>query len=888
MNPLIRFVHKLSILFRSGRFRRELDGEMAFHRELVEKELMAEGMSAEDAHYAAMRQFGNTEKLRQQSQEAVAFRAETVAQDVRFALRQWARYPGFAFTAIFILALGIGANTAIFSIVDAVLLRPLPYRDGDRLVLVWQSSKEHRATGEWFNTYREFEEWKRNSRSFEKLVALTWAVSERTLVWRGKTQNILAIPTSVDFFSMLGVDAAIGRTFQQPDLNEGCTAILSHAFWQNELGAPADLIGRSIPLDQRECRIAGIMPKDFSFYPTQTALWTLITPNSEYTKDPWGSVTGVFGRLKPGVSRAAAEAELSTLEQNILPEAPKNLVLPQAVPVVLNLQSEFTWLAGRNLRTALIMLFAAVFFVLLIACVDVASLLLAHSADRQRELAIRASLGAGRMRQVCQLLVESTLLAAAGALLGTLFAFVTLELFRARNPIELPPGNPVRLDWQVLVFTAILAITSAVLFGLAPAWKATRLDLNEALKGARQNASHTRTMRRGGSLVIAGEVCLSLVLLAGAGLLIQSLARLAATPLGFRTDHLQTASVSLPKNRYNSPSEKVQFFERLTEQIGSIPGVQRVSIGSSFYLSGSNVLAVEGKPFSRASAPHNIAAETVDENFLQVMGIPLLQGRCFDMRDRANTAPVAMINQALAARYFPNQDSVGQQIKLGLPEDSKPWLTIIGVVGNVKTQTVFQEMGYVELPAVYRPLTQEPSPSMSLLVRTSDDPNTVGDPIREKLRALDSEATLANVKTMEERLYELQSQPRFRTILLTAFAALALILAAVGIYGVLLQSVVRRTKEIGVRMALGASRESVMQMILGQVLRTVLVGLVLGLLATLGLQRTVAGLLYNVNPANPATLATVSAVLVCVALLASYLPARRATSIDPLNALRNE
>jgi len=278
----------------------------------------------------------------------------------------------------------------------------------------------------------------------------------------------------------------------------------------------------------------------------------------------------------------------------------------------------------------------------------------------------------------------------------------------------------------------------------------------------------------------------------------------------------------------------------------------------------------------------------VDDNFLQVMGVPLLQGRSFDTRDHGNTQPVAIINQALAIRYFPSQDAIGRQVKLGLPDDSKPWLTIVGVVGNVKTQTVFQEMGYVEPPAVYRPMSQEPAASISLLVRTKDDPNTLTSPVREKLLALDKEATLANVKTMEERLSELQSQPRFRTFLLTAFAALALVLAALGIYGVLLQSVVRRTKEIGVRMALGATRESVMQMILGHALRIVLVGLVLGLVATLSLARTVAGLLYNVSPANPAILAAVSTILVCVAMLASYLPARRATSIDPLNALRSE
>lgn len=813
---------------------------------------------------------------------------DSLIRDVRFGLRVLSRKPAFSALIVVVLALGIGANTAIFSIVDAVLLRPLPYRDSNRLVLVWQSSKEHRTTGEWFNTYREFEEWQRSSRSFEKLAALTWAVGDKTLVWHGRAQTILAIPASVDFFSMLGVNAAMGRTFAPPDLKQGCTAVLSHSFWQNELGAPADVIGKSIPIDDSECRIAGIMPKDFSFYPTQTAVWTLITPSSEFRKDPWGSVTGVFGRLRPGVTRVAAETELATLQQNILEEAPKDLALPQAVPVVLNLQSEFTWLAGRNLRTALVLLFAAVFFVLLIACVDVANLLVAQSAARRRELAIRASLGAARLRIIRQLLVESILLSSAGALLGTVFAFAGLELFRAKNPIELPPGNPVRLDGHVLAFTALLAIAAAVLFGLAPAWRATRSDLNEELKRSTESSLGSGNRRRPVSLVIAGEVGLSLLLLAGAGLLIQSLTRLVTAPLGFRTDHLLTASVRLPKSRYNAPGDKVQWFERLTEQVGSLPGVRGASISSSFHLSGSNTLAVAGRAFSRESAPQNIASETVDSNFFKLMGIPLLEGRSFDTRDRGNTQPVATINQALAARYFPNRDAIGHQIKLGLPDASKPWLTIIGVVANVKTQTVFEEMGYVEPPAVYRPLSQAPAASMSLFVRTHVDPNLITGPVREKLLTLDNEATLSNVKTMEERLSELQSQPRFRTILLTAFAALALILAALGIYGVILQSVVRRTKEIGIRMALGATRESVIQMILGEALRTVLVGLVFGLVATLSLARTIAGLLYNASPANPAILLVVSAILASVAILASYLPARRATSIDPVKALRTE
>ena len=432
---------------------------------------------------------------------------ESLLQDARFGWRILARRPGFSLVVIVVLALGIGANTAMFSIINAVLLRPLPYRDSDRLALVWQSTNQHRTTGEWFNTYREFEEWQGHSRSFEKLAALSWAVGSKSLMWHGKRQQVLAIPASVDFFSMLGVGAVVGRTFEQSDLSAGCTIVLSHAFWQDDLGSPTGLVGESIRLDQTECRVVGIMPGGFSFYPTQTALWTLMIPDSDFAKDPWRSVTGVFGRLRPGISRSAAESELETLERNILPEAPADLVLPQAVPVVLDLQSEFTWLAGRNLQTALVALFVAVFLVLLIACVNVANLLLAQAAGRQRELAVRASLGAGRGRLIRQLLIESTLLSCGGAAVGTLMAFAAVRLFRAKTPVELPPGNLVEVNWQVFAFTALLAVVAAGLFGLVPAWRASRLDLNEALKEAgprllrKQDSSFCRftcCRRRGG------------------------------------------------------------------------------------------------------------------------------------------------------------------------------------------------------------------------------------------------------------------------------------------------------------------------------------------------------------------------------------------------------
>ena len=814
---------------------------------------------------------------------------ESLIQDLRFGLRMLIRKPSFSMVALVILGLGIGANTAMFSIVNAVLLKPLPYKDSDRLVVVWQSTNQHRDTGEWFNTYSEFEEWRQNSRSFEAVAALSWAVSPKALFWRNKTERISAIPASLDLFSMLGVPAMSGRTFQESDLQEGCAVVLSHTFWQNRLGAPPDLSGQNLSIDQAECRVVGIMPRDFSFYPTQTDLWMLITPDSKFVKDPWREVTGVFGRLRPGVTRGAAEAELEILERNIRPQAPADMTLPQnAVPVVLNMKSEFTWLAGRNLRAALLVLLGTVFTVLLIACVNVANLMLAQAADRRRELAIRASLGSGRARLVRQMLVESMLLAFTGAVVGSLLAFAAVQIFRAHSPVELPPGNPVTVDWQVLACALLLAVFSAMLFGLAPAWQSSGLDLNQALKEASQSVAAGRTAQRSRSLLVAAEVALSLILLAGAGLLIESLARLSATPLGFRTDHLLTARIDLPDKKYSDPGRQIEFFRNLTDQLEPMPGVEGVSLGSSFYLLGSNVLAVEGRPFSVDRLAYNVGSETISQNFLTLMGIPLLQGRPFDSHDRSDMLPVAIVNQALAEQYFPGENPIGRHIKLARPESSDPWLTIIGVAANVKTTTVFQEMGYIAPPAVYRAFSQQPATSMMIFVRTHGDPNAMLNPLQEKLLALDNEVTISDSKTMQQRLFEGQSEPRFRTILLSAFAILALLLAALGIYGLLMQTVIRRTREIGIRMALGATRRNVIENVLRQTFGTVLAGIGIGLAGSFFLGRFLAGLLYDVRPESPLILGAVSVLLLSVSIMASYLPAKRASQVDPLRALRSE
>ncbi|MGO8791788.1 MAG: ABC transporter permease [Terriglobia bacterium] len=453
-----RELAKLAALFRRSKPVDDIDAEIRSHLAMEERENRESGMAPDEARYAALRRFGNVTLLQERSREMWGWNSvETLCQDLRFALRMLARKPAFTALVVLTLGLGIGANTAIFSIVDAVLLRPLPYRDPNRLAVVWQAKPGRFGQSESFDSFREFQNWQKSSRSFEQLEALTWARAGQTLAWHGKPLRALTIPATEGIFSLLGVSAAEGRTFQHEDLKNGCTVVLAHSFWQSQLGADHDVVGGTLSLDGKTCTVAGVMPKGFDFYPRQTSLWTLITPDSDYVLHPLDSVVGVFGRLTPGLTRATAQAELTVLHRQFVREVPASSWVTNFVPVVYDLQSEFTWLAGRNLRTGLLALLAAVTLVLLIACLNVANLMLGRAADRARELAVRAALGSGRARLVRQLLTESLLLSVLGAVFGAGLAAASVAYFRSVNPVELPPGNAVTLNIQVLAFTVLLA-----------------------------------------------------------------------------------------------------------------------------------------------------------------------------------------------------------------------------------------------------------------------------------------------------------------------------------------------------------------------------------------------------------------------------------------------
>jgi len=872
-------------VFRRHRRYDELSEQIREHLEEKIADLMDRGMTRTEAEHTARREFGNLTLIEERSREVWQWPTlESAVADIRFALRQLIKSPGFTITALLTLALGIGVNIAVFSVVDAVLLKPLPYKNADRLVMIGEQGPKDPVPA--FDTYREYEEWSRSSHSFEKLAGATWARNAgAVLSLHGEKREIMAVPATVDFFSLLEVDAAIGRTFLSRDLNNQCTVVLSHSFWEKRLDGASSWIGKSLTLDGKPCTVAGVMPKDFSFYPRQTELWSLITPNSKFSENPWDEAILTFGLLKPGVSRSVAQAELASIQSRIIVENSAWAAM-KVDPVLEDLQSEFTWLTSRNLHQGLLILFAVVGFVLLIACVNVANLLLGRATVRQKELGVRAALGAGRSRLIRQLLTESVVLSLFGAGFGVLFAILSIRFITLKEAMELPPGNPISLNWEVLAFTFLLALVTGALFGVLPAWTASRLDLNEVLKQSSRTASHA-TSRRGTSRnLVVIEVALSLIVLVGAGLLIQSMLRLTSAPLGYQRDRLLTADLRLPANSYPKPEDALRFWGRLQSKLETLPGIQGIAFAPPlFFERGMGPVTIE----SAGAHSHVVSAadpESVTGGYFHVAGIPLLQGREFSTDDRAKSMPVAIVNQAFARAYLPNGAELGQRIKLGNRDSKEPWLTVVGVVGDVARPTLFE--GYSRRPSVYRPLEQAPDGSLSIFVRTAANPRAVEPEVGRAVESVDDNLPVPTVQTVDEALSWFTQEPKFRAELFGLFSFLALLLAAVGIYGALSQRVAQRTQEIGIRIALGANHQDVLRMILGEGLKVIFAGVLIGVIGALALTRLLSSMLYGIGTTDPLTFGGVSLLLTAVALLACYVPARRAMRLDPLVALRCE
>ncbi len=814
---------------------------------------------------------------------------EQLKQDLGYALRSFARTPGFTTIVVLTVALGIGATTAMFSIVNALLLHPLPYRNADRLVVIWELQKRDPKSPPVFDSYRDFETWKSKSRSFEQLAPATWATGGQLLTGIGPARAILAQPVGIDFFSMLGIAPELGRTFEPDDLHRECTVVLKHDFWVTAFGSSKNVVGRHVQLDRNACTIVGVMPREFTFYPDVAPMWMLITPDSAIARDPENANVGVFGLLKRGVSIQRAQQEIEALYKNAHKLDPRGV---QRIPVVHPLAGQFAYLTGPNLRLSVMVLFGAVTFVLLIACVNIANLLLGRSLARQKELAVRAALGSGRLRLVRQLLTESLLLSFGGAVAGTLLAFGAVHYFKVTNPIALPPGNPVAVNSYVLGFTAVLTVITAILFGLVPAWKASRVDLIDALRASGRSASFNPATRTFGRVLVSAEIMLSLALLVGAGLLIESVNRLAGVPLGFKTDHILTLQIELPKWSYSKADQRARFYREILDR-ALLPGVESAALASSLPLNksrfGGSTLAVKGKPEPDSTAIRDTAEVSITSDYFRVMSVPLEEGRFFDSRDRENSEPVAIVSKALVRKYFPHEDPIGKRIRMGEPNAKNPWLTIVGVSAQEKDQNFFHQMTWEDIPMVFRPISQDPPFYASLVLRTlRHDEATLGLAIQKQVAAVDASVPVDDIQNMNAQLSRALAYPRFRAVVLGTFAGLALLLAAVGLYGVLSQLIVQRTQEFGVRVALGAKKRDILALVIRQGMLLTFAGLAAGLAVALSLTRVLASLLYGVTATDPWTLAGVSLLLIAVAMLAVFLPARRASKVDPMVTLRYE
>ncbi len=803
-------------------------------------------------------------------------------QDLRFAWRIFWKARGFTALAVVVLGLGIGANSAVFSILNGTLLRPPPYRDPERLVDILDRSNREARLQKLFSAYTDFREYQQHSRLLDGIGAATWAAPMPVLTGRGAARQVTQILASDGFFRVLGVEPERGRDFTAADAAGGCTVMLANPFWKQVLAGDEGIVGQSIELDEHACTVAGVMPASFSFYPRDTQLWRVITPALVSGPNP----PGVFavGRLKPGVTPERLRDELTGMHIAIHSSG-----LEQELrPVVDGLRDDFVWVAGRNLRTTVWVLAGAVGLVLMIACLNVANLLLARSMIRARELAIRSALGAGRGRLVRQLLTEGILLSLAGGAFGIGVGYAALRYFVAVNPVELPVGTVISLDLPVLAFTLVVSVGTALIFGLAPALRSARVDLTEALKsGGRGIATGgNRTAR----LMVAAQVALSVALLAGAGLLIESVERMGSERFGFRTEQLYAAKLTLPYRRYHTDPPRRRAYEGLEQHLAGQPGLLDAAMGNAAppFSVANLAIQVEGRPFDLEHAVHDVGHEAVTLGYFRTLGMTIVRGRGFDRRDGPDSEQVAVVDEALVREYFPGTDPIGQRIRVTGQTEPFPWVRIVGVVASAKRRTAMREMGWVESATMYRPMTQHVPNGVTIVLRTAGGAAPIAAELRRAVADIDPEATLGDIEPLDRRIAAVMTYPRFRAVVFGAFACLALLLAAAGLYGVLSQMVAQRRQEIGVRMALGAQPPEILRLVLAAAGVPVLTGLAAGLAAAVLLGRWGQSLLYGVSPGDPATLAAVSLVLVLSAAVAVALPARRAARTNPIETLRAE
>jgi putative ABC transport system permease protein len=802
-------------------------------------------------------------------------------QDIRFGLRLMAKKPGFTFIGVLALALGIGANTAIFSVVKAVLLSPLPYSHSERLVWIWETNpgsdiKEEAASMPNFN------DWRTQSQSFEAMAG--FANTAITMTGETEPERIAGSVITASFFSVLGVEPLMGRSFTDEENGpKGArVVIISHGLWQRRFGANPKIVGQVVTLNGNPYQIVGVMPKGFKNpLPAQrnpAELWIPLAMSFEPNLRR-SDFLSVVGRLRPNVTIEQARAEMKTIASRLEQQYPDTntgwgtILIPLQERII------------GDVRPALWVIVGVVGFLLLIACTNVANLLLARSAARQQEIAVRRALGAGRMRLVRQFLTESIMLALCGGFLGTLLAMWGVEFLVRLGPGNIPRLDEVRLNWQVLLFTLGISILTGMLFGLLPALHATNPNLTESLKeGGRSSTEGRRGARLRSALVVA-EIAIALVMLIGAGLMVKSFIRLQGVDPGFKPERILAVDLSLPAAKYKEAPQQLAFWEQLLGRVSQLPGVERVAAVTALPFTGGAVLAfsVEGRSAPPPGNTPDAEYRVITPGYFETMGISLIKGSAFTEQHTSNTPAVAVINETMARKHFPGEDPIGKRINLGDPEKS-PWRTVIGIVRDVRQKALDEE----PYPQMYAAYAQFPSRAMTLVARTSSAPSALVPAIRSELAVMDKDQPLYNVRTVEQVMSESISRQRFSMLLIAIFAGVGLVLASVGIYGVMSYTVAQRTHEIGVRMALGASARDVLKMVVGQGMLLAVIGTGLGLSAAFLLTRLISSLLFSVSAADPLTYILIALLLISVALVACLIPALRATRVDPMVALRYE
>jgi predicted permease len=872
---------------RRKRMLQQLDDEIREHIETETQDNIARGMSPEEARYAALRKFGNVTRVKEETREVwSSVWLEQLLQDVRFALRMLHKSPGFTAVAIFTLALGIGANSAMFSVVNGILLRSLPFKEPSRLVTVLDT-KPSKGVDWLFVSPNRFEEWVRRNTTFDQIAAAENCFFK--LESHGAPILLQGGCATASFFPMLGVQPFLGRLFTpEEDLPGGNpVVVLSYGCWKEKFGGDPAAIGKTIrrTANDAEFTIIGVLPADFKFATEDFALWAPINTDPNYrSRDDHNLL--VFARLKDGVTLPQAQAQMDGVAQQLASEYPTTSA---GWGITVRPLQRF-YSSVRNIRQTLWVLLAAVGFLLLIACANVANLLLARATVRRKEIAVRLAVGATRSRLVQQLMTESLLLGVMGGATGFLLARLAFKSMMAIAPyIPSFRPNAIQMDNEVLAFATVISVVASMAFGLTPALRTSRLDLNDALRDAGRGTRGSKRDRLTRSLLVTSEIALAVVLVGGAGLLIESYRNLQTDRLGFNPNNILVSTFCcLDEAHYRTPSDTSAYYMQLFERLRELPGVESVSGTDDLPLrqfqGAGSAFEVQGRPAAEPGSEPTADFFLVEPRYFETMQIPLLRGRSFTDQDNGHSASVVLINKSLAQRLWPDQDPIGQHLRPVVGDPSPRWYRIIGVVADAKQRG----LGTEQRSTIYRTIYQSTARYTFVLVRTHRDPLSMAAAVKNTIASLDRGLAFGVVQTLDQQLAQSVSTQRFSMTLLALFGGLALSLAAIGVYGVTAYTAAQRTHEVGVRRALGAQPADIVKLVLGEGLRLGLVGVVVGIACALALTRVMRNLLYGVSATDPITFFAVSAVLVGVALAACYLPARRAARVDPIVALRFE